>query len=112
MESNDLISRSALLQDARNTKVWVPSWNKTSRVAIEALREQGRSFKNIIENQPTVDAVPVIYSCWDYPTVIKGHEIPVPHCRRCGTHNTDKSKYCPECGANMKGEDKQNESNT
>ena len=51
----------------------------------------------------TVDAAPMGHSCWDYPTVIKGHEIPVPHCRRCGTHNTDKSKYCPECGACMDG---------
>lgn len=110
---NDLISRSALLQEVINTKVWATGWNKNQRFAIEVLREQGRSFKNIIENQPIVDAAPAkYYSCWDYPTMIKGHEIPVPHCRRCGTHNTDKSKYCPECGAHMKGADKQNESNT
>ena len=61
-----------------------------------------------IDNAPTVDAAPVVHSFWSYDDE-DGHNNYDLHCDRCGGSvgyrcgNPVKSKYCPNCGANMDG---------
>lgn len=103
MENTDLIRRSDALELCQK------EYDKRLQMFDYCGDTVAYNIGGAIKLLPAVDSVPAkYYSCWDYPTVIKGHEIPVPHCRRCGTHNTDKSKYCPECGACMDGNEATN----
>lgn len=58
----------------------------------------------VIDNAPTIDAVPVVHSRW-----VKTHttEENVWNCSACGYPVgiwTVGSRYCPNCGAKMRGE--------
>ena len=59
---------------------------------------------DILEYAPTIDAIPVIHAHWDeYQTP------PMICCSNCdwGTDPQEKFfKYCPMCGADMRGDDK------
>lgn len=58
--------------------------------------------KNIVNNAPTIDAVPVVYGEW---TLITSPSILYKHyrCSECGEMVYNKSLYCPNCGAKMDG---------
>ena len=51
---------------------------------------------NVIQKQPTVDAVPVRHGAWIDE-----------HCSECGkyVYHGDADNYCPHCGAKMDGGD-------
>ena len=59
---------------------------------------------DIIDDQPAVDAVPVVHAHWIYKFTENGK---YDHfkCSRCGKVNRTvagtRSKYCGECGARM-----------
>ena len=59
-----------------------------------------------IVNAPTVDDVEVKHGRWifkhDPITDPKGYFIRIV-CSECDLHTGQKSNYCPNCGANMKG---------
>jgi len=66
-------------------------------------------MKDEIDNAPTVDAVPVVHGTW----VVKGQDI---FCSLCGEESSYTwyggskfSRYCPNCGAKMDGERKDDE---
>lgn len=54
--------------------------------------------KSDIEDAPTVDAVPIRRGKWkehkDYPGLAY-------LCSDCGYFTTDRSRFCPNCGARM-----------
>lgn len=55
---------------------------------------------SIIENAPTVDAVPVIHAHWEEEPNNERHW----HCSNCGTGQDTACiimNYCPHCGARM-----------
>ena len=65
-------------------------------------------FMNIIDSQPTVDAVPVVHAEWEqlcdpyFSTKIPT----ISRCTACGKkYNLGHLDYnfCPECGAKMEG---------
>lgn len=60
----------------------------------EAIRIQGKYFREAIDDAPTVDAVPVVPGRW----IWKGGCF---HCSRCKTTNDHTPKYCEGCGAKM-----------
>ena len=77
---------------------------------------QGNRIYAAIENAPTVDAVEVVHGHWImtlYTTTSKRGRVIANKkfaCSVCGYHNGRKqSNYCPNCGAKMDGERKDNE---
>ena len=64
-------------------------------------------FLSTVEDFPTADVVEVRHGEWKTPTTINGRAFNVPHCSVCEgiPCGVDKNtKFCPNCGAKMKGE--------
>jgi hypothetical protein len=77
---------------------------------------------NMVQQQPTIEAVPVVHGCNNNQNY---HEVDEFRCSVCGLHLEDWSrricdedtgdeffveyvlKYCPECGAKMDGRGKE-----
>lgn len=60
-------------------------------------------IETVIDDQPTVDAVPVVHGEW----IDRNGSIVSPfweryECSECGARS-DNSNYCPNCGADMRG---------
>lgn len=104
---SDLIGKSALLKSLEQDKNSICShiYSKVSPCDADELEEE---LEYLINNQPTVDAVPVEHGKW-----IIGSK---PRCSVCGKsalieYDRDDwlsyvpSNFCPHCGASMeKGE--------
>lgn len=54
----------------------------------------------VIDEQPTIDAVPVAHGEWIYTD--KGWQIGKYKCSECEDLTNWRSPYCPNCGAKMK----------
>ena len=60
------------------------------------------SFRRIIDEQPTIEAQPMVHGEWIY-------EYHTWHCNICGCHPykgyipKEPSNFCPNCGAKMDG---------
>lgn len=73
---------------------------------IGSIRCGVRLARNIVEDEPTIDAVPVRHGKWidegQYADFFPHHEW---RCSECGEHvieiDTPWYKYCPNCGARM-----------
>lgn len=76
--TGDLISREAAMQLARNHIGHTIDINDIARL-------------------PAVDAVPVVHGRWTFPWTS-------PECSVCKKTQKWTSKYCPNCGAMMRGE--------
>jgi hypothetical protein len=57
----------------------------------------------IIEAQPTVDAVEVVHGEWGEIYTCHGERLWGYRCSQCEADNSEKSNYCPNCGAKMDG---------
>ena len=89
---DDLISRMALLKSIRE-------------VSTSPLNEwDTMGVLNIVNKQPTVEAVPVVHGKWTNEYINRyGH--PCHCCSVCGFHASHQDKnFCPECGADMRKE--------
>lgn len=59
-----------------------------------------------LDDAPTADVVEVKRGEWKIPTTIGGRAFNVPHCSVCNgipCGVDENTKYCPNCGAEMKG---------
>ena len=84
MANEDLISRAAATAE-------VEQWAEHGHDVIH-----WTGIKAMLEIQPAVDAVPVVYGEWKWS---HGGE-----CSECGFHNSNFDYlYCPMCGAKMYG---------
>ena len=84
-----------------------PNWNGFPQSVQNAVCEYGRYIKNLIQEQPTVDAVEVVHGRW----VTGQNCIPTANgfrwtvrCGLCGCPQDFEHNYCPNCGAKMDGE--------
>ena len=60
-----------------------------------------RLLIQVIAHQPTIDAEPVRHGKWiEYP-IADG----MNQCSVCGVLRFGESNYCPNCGADMRGEE-------
>lgn len=61
-----------------------------------------------LKKRPTVDAVEVVHGRWtpnfEYDFDRGEHRLTGYHCNQCGIWTLKKSNYCPNCGADMRGE--------
>lgn len=55
-----------------------------------------------VANAPTVDAVPVVHGRWELLKCWTGFE--TLYCSECNYETNNRSNYCPNCGADMRGE--------
>ena len=70
---------------------------------VSELVEQKKVFDTIVDVQPTVDAETVKHGRWEY---IGGYGYQY-RCSECVMCNDHKTLYCPNCGAKMDGERKE-----
>lgn len=91
---DDLISRSALIKDLKKEEdecencMIMPSWH---------------SALKILDEQPTVDAVPVVHGKWLYNGFVKEWEC--SECHSSISLSDDRNShpnFCPNCGADMR----------
>ena len=61
------------------------------------------SFRLILEQAPTVDAVEVVHGEWGEIYTCHGERLWGYKCSQCEYDNSKKSNYCPNCGAKMDG---------
>ena len=94
---SDLISRTALL---RIYKKWLP---QLEREEDKGDRRGVETCIAVLEDAPTVDAVPVAHGEWLLRHVGAGHywECSVCHTNPC-IYVTKDTNYCPNCGADMR----------
>ena len=67
-----------------------------------ALETQSR-----IRKLPYEDVTPVVHAYWirhENADVFEGYEVPMFECSNCKTWKEDDSDFCPDCGADMRGE--------
>lgn len=82
---------------------WMPkdqeTWMSSDIPPIENLVV---SIMMTIQEQPTVDAVPVVHGKWIDETFKPWGLVHHPFkCNLCGEHAEFDSTYCPNCGAKM-----------
>lgn len=69
--------------------------------------DKQKLFDSIVDQQPTVDAVPVRHGKWKHEirnTIDSLHTYQQYRCSECGMTYITNTKYCPNCGAKMEGE--------
>ena len=63
------------------------------------------SLKKMVNELPTVDAVPVVHGHWiihEWAEEVDNMLIPNYECSVCGTWKRDDTAFCPHCGADMR----------
>ena len=85
------IDADALIAKCRETKLEIP--------VFPALLQQGRMFKEAVDNAPTLDYAPVRHGEWIHLGFL------TCKCSLCETtfHDLPAENYCPNCGAKMDG---------
>lgn len=102
---SDLISRKALFEEIKSLTVTVMGLRAGKGVLHEYAKQYRDTLLRIINEQPTIEAVPVVHGEW-----IKAENTWV--CSVCHKENAcayDETLcrftdfFCPKCGAMMKG---------
>ena len=77
------------------------------KTALISCRDLGRrsceAVVKVIDEQPTIEAVPVVYAEWTRKrTVLHDGELYCTRCK-CDSPKDEHWEFCPNCGAKMKG---------
>jgi hypothetical protein len=98
-QNNDLISRSALLDEFRARKMTdaVPNYDRATVDVKDALYQYAQLTKGLLFVAPAVDAEVVRHGRWTFPWTS-------PECSVCRKTQKWTSNYCPNCGAKMDGD--------
>ncbi len=98
---SDLISRSALLEEVKSLTVTVMGLRAGKGILHEYAKQYRDTLLRVIDEQPTIEAVPVVHGEWKFDISGAGHY----YCSVCGGRGDfyGKYNYCPSCGARMKG---------
>lgn len=91
---NDLISRSALLAQMDDR------YRREIKLAPDNMAEGFVQMEKLIKEQPTVEAKPIVCGGWLYH---EDYFFTPNECSECGTLEEFKTKFCPNCGADMRG---------
>lgn len=63
----------------------------------------GQTLIRYVKRQPAADVAPVVHGEWVlFRSSVTG-ELSLYFCSSCRAASTEKSNYCPECGAKMDG---------
>lgn len=109
MQTNDLISRSALLKEVRRCKEAVETCANHDYMVGYASALSG--VEGQVADAPAVDAAPVRHGRWEYVRTDRYNgEFAVLRCSNCGHTNyaiadyIRNGKWCPYCGCKMDAE--------
>ena len=73
----------------------------------EAIRIQGKYFREVVEGALTGDAVEVVHGRWigkeEKLWNMEYHVVTCWECSECGVFGHYTQNYCPNCGAKMDG---------
>lgn len=112
--NNDLISRSALVDEFRARKMTdaVPNYDRATVDVKDALCQYAQLTKELLFAAPAVDAEAVRHGRWGrfgktrHRIVCSACKFPTPFKKQAnGYHLAWKSNYCPNCGVKMEQED-------
>lgn len=94
---SDLISRTTVAEEIKKVKEAVKTHPKSDYNTgyIHGLKRA----EVIIEDNPTIDAVPVVHGEW---LVLNGKLVKCFECSACHALNDYKTRHCPFCGADMR----------
>lgn len=99
-----LIDADALMEEIRYFSVWVMKWNENRSLCREVLSETKKSYLDLLEESPTIDAELVRHGHWikdrDALGIDRGWKC--SECR-CSVYQmtVESYGYCPHCGAKM-----------
>ena len=97
---SDLISRSALMQEIKSLTVIVTGLRAGKGILNEYAKQYRDTLLRIVNEQPTIEAVPVVHGEW----IEVDDDIDVWYeCSECGTSSMSPYIFCHECGARMDG---------
>lgn len=65
------------------------------------------AIKKVVDEAPTIDAEPVRHGKWIVDAEDCRHQIEWFKCSQCDFPTSTAYKYCPNCGARMDGERKE-----
>ena len=101
---SDLISRSALLKEVKSLTVTVTGLRAGKGVLHEYAKQYKNTLLRIINEQPTIEAVPVVEAEWEVNGV-NPHNMTIGNwrCTACDGISLKNSNFCLHCGAMMKG---------
>ena len=67
---------------------------------------QHLALEEALNKVPTIDAEPVRHGKWVFnPSDALEAMFAKPKCSECGFESADGGNYCPNCGADMRGEE-------
>lgn len=98
------------LIDANFTKAVIQNYIANNEVT-EAFVEIAGHICGMLDACETVDAVEVVHAYWikhEYAEEENGLLVPNYECSACHSWERDEGYYCPNCGAKMGGERKDN----
>lgn len=100
-----LIDADALLKKILSLTITATGLRAGKRVLLELLVEYRDAILQVVKEQPTVDAVPVVHGWW-----VSDEGDVLFHCSECETQVSTSWDYddlhwnfCPNCGARMDG---------
>lgn len=97
MSNNDFISRQALINICKETKIWCPEWDDNRAFALDVLKKQGQAIKNAIVTLPSAEVREVVccknckYSYWQQEPC---HGKAEYFCNLLGGKEVDKNFFC------------------
>ena len=101
---SDLIDRQAAIDALRYAQHRFTVADEAGGMGIVKWSEDVIYFaaaEKVLDEMPTIEAEPVRHGKWiehkDYPGLAY-------LCSECGRFTTERSHYCPDCGAKMDGE--------
>lgn len=95
-----LIDADALLKKILSLTITATGLRAGKRVLLELLVEYRDAILQVVKEQPTVDAVPVVHGRWIAQDSGRTRFM----CSECKSKNHHgHENYCPNCGARMDG---------
>ena len=105
---SDLISRSALLEETKSLTVTVMGLRAGKGILHEYAKQYKDTLLRIIEEQPTIEAVPVVHGEWIFKND-GAYRQRRAYCSVCGKRSgiggiesNQRKPFCPNCGADMR----------
>lgn len=99
---SDLICRSALLEEVKSLTVTVMGLRAGKGVLHEYAKQYRDTLLRIINEQPTIEAVPVVHGEWIFDKYTAKFGNPYS-CSNCNEEFGDTYNFCPNCGSRMNG---------
>lgn len=102
-DAEDVIAKRTGFETAKRAKKWammhpidLDPWFGAAATAITT-----------VESLEPADVIPVVHAHWirhENADTFEGYEVPMFECSNCRAWKDDDSDFCPDCGADMRGE--------